>query len=153
MQGKMKQVKLGACILADTFLVPSNMILNKLGKPSIYLPACMFIWGTISAATAATESYGGLLACRFILGFIEAAYFVRLPHQRHGFMLVLTHHLAWLPLPPLGLVYAKGTRQKNRSLILRLAAFRRFLRLDCCWHYQGTQRHSGDCSMAVAIYR
>ncbi|CAI7652579.1 unnamed protein product [Penicillium pancosmium] len=55
--------------------VPSNMILNKFGKPSIYLPGCMFAWGTISAATAATRNFGGLLACRFILGFVEAAYF------------------------------------------------------------------------------
>jgi len=52
------------------------MILNKFGKPSIYLPGCMFAWGAISAATAATKSFGGLLACRFILGFVEAAYFV-----------------------------------------------------------------------------
>ncbi|CAG8103583.1 unnamed protein product [Penicillium olsonii] len=55
--------------------VPSNMILNKFGKPSIYLPGCMLAWGILSTCTAATKSYGGLLACRFILGFVEAAYF------------------------------------------------------------------------------
>ncbi|KAJ5678970.1 MFS general substrate transporter [Penicillium macrosclerotiorum] len=55
--------------------VPSNMILNKLGKPSIYLPVCMLAWGIVSSATAATQNYGGLLACRFILGFVEAAYY------------------------------------------------------------------------------
>ncbi|KAJ5361139.1 MFS general substrate transporter [Penicillium brevicompactum] len=55
--------------------VPSNMILNKFGKPSIYLPGCMMAWGIVSTCTAATKSYGGLLACRFILGFVEAAYF------------------------------------------------------------------------------
>lgn len=54
--------------------VPSNMLLNKLGKPSIYLPICMIVWGTISAATAACKSFGGLVACRFVLGFVEAAY-------------------------------------------------------------------------------
>ena len=52
------------------------MILNKFGKPSIYLPGCMLAWGILSTCTAATKSYGGLLACRFILGFVEAAYFV-----------------------------------------------------------------------------
>jgi len=36
----------------------------------------MIIWGVISAATAAAESFGGLLAIRFFLGFVEAAYFV-----------------------------------------------------------------------------
>ncbi|KAL1890879.1 hypothetical protein Sste5346_008020 [Sporothrix stenoceras] len=55
--------------------IPSNMILNKLGKPSIYLPSCMLVWGLISGLTAAAQSYGGLLAARFILGFVEAAYF------------------------------------------------------------------------------
>ncbi|OAR02239.1 hypothetical protein LLEC1_06145 [Akanthomyces lecanii] len=55
--------------------IPSNLLLNKMGKPGIYLPACMMIWGVISTATAAVHSFGGLLACRFFLGFVEAAYF------------------------------------------------------------------------------
>ena len=60
--------------------VPSNLFLNKIGKPALYLPTCMVIWGTISALTAACQSYGGLIACRFMLGFIEAAYFVSQSH-------------------------------------------------------------------------
>ncbi|GME34252.1 Major facilitator superfamily [Neofusicoccum parvum] len=55
--------------------VPSNMLLNKLGKPSIYLPCCMIVWGIISTCTGAVQSFGGLVACRFFLGFVEAAYF------------------------------------------------------------------------------
>ncbi|KAL5114255.1 hypothetical protein ACEQ8H_007864 [Pleosporales sp. CAS-2024a] len=55
--------------------IPSNLFLNKTGKPAIYLPCCMVIWGIISGATAACQSFGGLVACRFFLGFIEAAYF------------------------------------------------------------------------------
>ncbi|CZR59831.1 related to nicotinamide mononucleotide permease [Phialocephala subalpina] len=55
--------------------VPSNLFLNKIGKPAIYLPACMVVWGIISAATAACQNYAGLIACRFMLGFVEAAYF------------------------------------------------------------------------------
>ncbi len=56
--------------------IPSNLFLNKIGKPGIYLPACMVVWGIISGATAGTQNYGGLVACRFMLGFVEAAYFV-----------------------------------------------------------------------------
>lgn len=56
--------------------VPSNLFLNKIGKPAMYLPGCMVVWGAISAATAATQNFGGLIACRFMLGFVEAAYFV-----------------------------------------------------------------------------
>ncbi|KFH45921.1 putative transporter -like protein [Hapsidospora chrysogenum ATCC 11550] len=55
--------------------VPSNLILNKIGKPAIYLPASMILWGVISAATAACDSVGGLYASRFFLGFVEATYF------------------------------------------------------------------------------
>lgn len=56
--------------------VPSNLVLNKIGKPAIYLPCCMVIWGTISCLTGITTNFGGLLACRFFLGFVEAVYFV-----------------------------------------------------------------------------
>jgi len=55
--------------------VPSNLYLNKIGLPAIYLPACMIVWGAISTATAACQNFGGLVACRFFLGFVEAAYF------------------------------------------------------------------------------
>ncbi|OJJ60513.1 hypothetical protein ASPSYDRAFT_146706 [Aspergillus sydowii CBS 593.65] len=55
--------------------VPSNLLLNKIGKPSLYLPTAMVIWGTISTATAAATSFSGIVACRFFLGFAEAAYF------------------------------------------------------------------------------
>ncbi|KIX92719.1 uncharacterized protein Z520_11571 [Fonsecaea multimorphosa CBS 102226] len=55
--------------------IPSNLFLNKLGKPRLYLPTAMVVWGTISAATAAVQSFGGLIAVRFFLGFVEAVYF------------------------------------------------------------------------------
>ncbi|KAF5873137.1 putative pantothenate transporter liz1 protein [Botrytis fragariae] len=55
--------------------IPSNLFLNKIGKPALYLPGAMMIWGVISGATAGTQSFAGLLVCRFFLGFIEAAYF------------------------------------------------------------------------------
>ncbi|KAF2735634.1 pantothenate transporter liz1 [Polyplosphaeria fusca] len=55
--------------------IPSNLLLNKTGRPAIYLPCCMIIWGIISGATGACQNFGGLVACRFFLGFIEAAYF------------------------------------------------------------------------------
>lgn len=56
--------------------VPSNLFLNKVGKPGIYLPTAMILWGIISTCTAACQSYAGLVVTRFFLGFVEAAYFV-----------------------------------------------------------------------------
>lgn len=55
--------------------VPSNLFLSKIGKPAMYLPSVMITWGIISGATAGVQSFGGLVAVRFFLGFVEAAYF------------------------------------------------------------------------------
>ncbi|ESK97617.1 sugar transporter [Moniliophthora roreri MCA 2997] len=55
--------------------IPSNMYLNWIGKPSIYLPACMLIWGMISILTGITRNFVGALLTRFFLGFVEAAFF------------------------------------------------------------------------------
>ncbi|KAF9006428.1 MFS general substrate transporter [Cyathus striatus] len=55
--------------------IPSNMFLNWIGRPSLYLPACMIIWGTISCLTGVTHNFVGALLTRFFLGFVEAAFF------------------------------------------------------------------------------
>ncbi|KAG7449314.1 MFS general substrate transporter [Guyanagaster necrorhizus] len=52
--------------------IPSNMFLNWIGKPSVYLPACMIVWGVISCLTG---GFVGALLTRFFLGFVEAAFF------------------------------------------------------------------------------
>lgn len=55
--------------------IPSNMFLNYIGRPSLYLPICMMIWGTISILTGITTNFTGALLTRFFLGFVEAAFF------------------------------------------------------------------------------
>lgn len=55
--------------------IPSNMFLNWIGKPSLYLPACMIVWGIISCLTGITHNFVGALLTRFFLGFVEAAFF------------------------------------------------------------------------------
>ncbi|KAH0839991.1 MFS general substrate transporter [Lanmaoa asiatica] len=55
--------------------IPSNMFLNYIGKPSLYLPGCMIVWGVISALTGITINFTGALLTRFFLGFVEAAFF------------------------------------------------------------------------------
>jgi len=54
--------------------LPSNLLLTRV-RPSIYLGCVMAVWGVISAAQAATHSFGGLLACRIMLGLVEAPFF------------------------------------------------------------------------------
>lgn len=55
--------------------IPSNLFLNHIGRPSIYLPICMLIWGMISVLTGITHNFVGALLTRFFLGFVEAAFF------------------------------------------------------------------------------
>ncbi|KAK6892498.1 MFS-type transporter efuF [Candida tropicalis] len=57
------------------FQVPSNMLMNKLGRPSTYLAVVMTIWGAISTCTAAVQGFGGLAAVRVLLGVVESAFF------------------------------------------------------------------------------
>lgn len=37
--------------------VPSNMVLNHISRPSIYICSCVAVWGMISACTAATVGF------------------------------------------------------------------------------------------------
>lgn len=53
--------------------VPSNMILKKVA-PSTWLSGIMFSWGIITIGQGVTKSYGGLVACRFLLGVFEAGF-------------------------------------------------------------------------------
>ncbi|KZT72522.1 MFS general substrate transporter [Daedalea quercina L-15889] len=55
--------------------IPSNMILNHIGKPSLHLPICMIVWGVLSILTGITKNFVGALLTRFFLGFMEAAFF------------------------------------------------------------------------------
>lgn len=50
------------------------MILNKM-RPSIFLPSIMCMWAAVSAATGAVQNYRGMIALRFVLGFVEAPFF------------------------------------------------------------------------------
>jgi hypothetical protein len=51
--------------------IPSNMVITRV-RPSIYLPACMALWGVVSGLTAVTHDFTSLVLVRFFLGFVEA---------------------------------------------------------------------------------
>ncbi|KAG7451127.1 MFS general substrate transporter [Guyanagaster necrorhizus] len=55
--------------------VPSNMALNYIKRPSLYIGGCVVLWGLISALTGVTQSFRGILACRLFLGIPEAAFY------------------------------------------------------------------------------
>lgn len=55
--------------------VPSNALLNYAGRPSLYIGFFVIIWGLVSACTSQVKTAGQIIACRFILGFVEAPFF------------------------------------------------------------------------------
>lgn len=55
--------------------VPSNIVVGKVRNPAVYICCAMAVWGLISALMAVVQSFGGLLACRFFLGFVEVRIF------------------------------------------------------------------------------
>ncbi|KAG5980731.1 hypothetical protein E4U55_003713 [Claviceps digitariae] len=54
--------------------VPSNMLINKIQRPSLYIACTMLIWGLVSMLSGSVSSFTGMLVDRFFLGFVEAAY-------------------------------------------------------------------------------
>lgn len=57
-----------------TFEVPSNLVLKKF-TPSRWIAFITVSWGIVATLTGLVESYAGLLACRVILGALEAGLF------------------------------------------------------------------------------
>ncbi|KAE8354274.1 major facilitator superfamily domain-containing protein [Aspergillus coremiiformis] len=56
--------------------VPSNMLMSsKKIRPSLYMSICMGSWAVVSACTALTKNYIGLLMVRFFLGITEAPFY------------------------------------------------------------------------------
>ncbi|KAL5483141.1 hypothetical protein ACEPAI_8370 [Sanghuangporus weigelae] len=55
--------------------IPSNMILNRIKRPSLYIGCCVVAWGLTSALTGMTRNYTGILCCRLFLGLPEAAFY------------------------------------------------------------------------------
>jgi MFS family permease len=54
-------------ILVD---VPSNWIIKKF-KAGVYLPTLITCWGLVCTCTGFSKSFGGLVACRVLLGLFE----------------------------------------------------------------------------------
>ncbi|KAK5085352.1 hypothetical protein LTR05_004636 [Lithohypha guttulata] len=73
-----QQYQTGLSILFVGYIimqVPSNLVLNYIGKPSWYLGFFTIAWGSVSALTCLVTNFGQIVACRFILGMVEAPFF------------------------------------------------------------------------------
>ncbi|OAG34347.1 hypothetical protein AYO21_11499 [Fonsecaea monophora] len=55
--------------------VPSNILLKKFRRPSTYMSILVLSWGIVMTCTGFVNNFGGLVACRFMLGIPEAGFF------------------------------------------------------------------------------
>lgn len=54
--------------------VPSNMFINRIQRPSIYIAVSMTLWGLVSTCSGFANNFGDMVGIRFALGFVEAAF-------------------------------------------------------------------------------
>jgi MFS family permease len=54
--------------------VPSNMAINLVSRPSIYIGVSMLLWGLVSTVSGVVKDFTGMVLVRFFLGFLEAAF-------------------------------------------------------------------------------
>lgn len=54
--------------------IPSNMFINRIPRPSLYLSIVMLVWGLLSTVTGTVQDFTGMVVVRFFLGFVEAAF-------------------------------------------------------------------------------
>ncbi|KAK0498380.1 MFS general substrate transporter [Armillaria luteobubalina] len=57
------------------FALPSNLIMNTIPYPRLFISAVVILWGGISALTSLCHDFSHLVVCRFFLGFVEAAFY------------------------------------------------------------------------------
>ncbi|KAJ5371061.1 uncharacterized protein N7496_007153 [Penicillium cataractarum] len=55
--------------------VPSNILLKRFTRPSVYLGSLIISWGTVMTLTGVVQNFGGLLVVRLLLGIFEAGFF------------------------------------------------------------------------------
>lgn len=71
------QFQLAVSLLFVTYVlaeVPSNLVIKKLG-PSRWIAFITVGWGLVATLMGVVQNYGGLVACRLILGALEAGLF------------------------------------------------------------------------------
>ncbi|KAH8807922.1 major facilitator superfamily domain-containing protein [Xylogone sp. PMI_703] len=57
-----------------TLNIPATILARRF-NPSVVIPGLMFAWGAISLGSAGVHNFGSILACRILLGCVEAGFF------------------------------------------------------------------------------
>lgn len=122
--------------LTSQIEIPSNYILSKFERPSIYLGGLVVCWGIIMTLTGVVKDFGGLCATRFLLGIFECAHHPSLPVR------LATNTLTKGRLLPRGklhrrpVVYPAQNTNAHRDFLHRQRRLGRLLRPACVCHCQ-----------------
>lgn len=54
--------------------VPSNIFINRIERPSLYIACAMLVWGLISTLSGNAQTFTHMVVIRFFLGFSEAVF-------------------------------------------------------------------------------
>ena len=57
------------------FEVPSNWIMKRYVRPSLWLAALLFCWGALTLGFAGVKTYAQVIVIRFLIGLFEAGFF------------------------------------------------------------------------------
>jgi MFS family permease len=74
---KPNQFQTAVSLLFVTYIaseLPSNLVIKKF-TPSRWLSFITTAWGVVATLTGITQSFGGLVACRIIMGALEGGLF------------------------------------------------------------------------------
>lgn len=55
--------------------IPSNIVLKRFSRPSLYMGILVTSWGVIMTLHGVVSNYAGILALRLLLGVFEAGFF------------------------------------------------------------------------------
>ena len=129
--------------------IPSNLFLNKLGKPALYLPTAMAIWGTVSGtfmsiSTCHVLTYDSLHWC--------CAFIWRARRRPFHTWFRRSSILCWVFILPLKLVYALGAGIQDRPVVLGLLVVRRIFWTHRCWYNEWPGWRPRVTGMALVVY-
>lgn len=51
--------------------IPSNMLLKRVRRPSLYIGSLIVLWGITMTCMGLVRNFAGLVAVRFLLGLFE----------------------------------------------------------------------------------
>lgn len=63
------------------FEVPSNFVMKRYVRPSLWLGVLLFCWGSLTMAFAGVRNYASVAALRFLIGAFEAGFFPGMPEH------------------------------------------------------------------------